>query len=326
MKHCMKWILMAWLLTAWAVPAHAALVDGIAAVVNKEVITFRELDEALDLYADSLPKTLSSEQKDAIMKQSRPAMLNRMIDNLLVAQEAKRLGITIKDDEVTANVQDMIGQRKMTLDQFKEALKKEGTTYEAYRRDMKEHLTRMRLAAREVRSKVTVSDDEIGEYYGKHRDVYEGKEAVNIKQILFAVPPKADADARQKIQEVAQAAEAKLKSGASFEQVMAEYAKVADTHGGSDLGFIEKGTMLPEVDQVAFALKPGEASPVIVSPMGFHIIQVVDKRGAGLKPLNMVREEIQEAIGKEKMEKRAQEWIQDLRKRSFIDIKVQMNM
>ncbi len=320
MKLCARWIPIG-LLILWAFPVHAAVVEGIAAVVNNDVITIRELDEMVDAYSESLPKTLSNLDRERVIKQSREGLLNKMVDNLILTQEAKRLGITIKEDEVTSTIQDLIKKKNMSLDQLKENLQKEGISYDAYRKDIREQLMKMRLAAREIRAKVAVSDEEIGEYYGKHREIYEGKEAVKIKQILFPVPPKAGLEAKEKIRDLAEAAERKLKAGEPFDEVLQANEKMADTHGGADLGFIEKGTMLPAVDEVAFQLKVGEAGPLIVSPVGFHLIQVLDKRGAGLKPLEAVREEIKEEIGKEKMDRKAAEWIQELRKKSYIDIK-----
>jgi parvulin-like peptidyl-prolyl isomerase len=88
------------------------------------------------------------------------------------------------------------------------------------------------------------------------------------------------------------------------------------------MGFVEKGAMLPAVDEAAFKLKVGETSGVIESPMGFHIIQIVDKRGGGAKPLSAVRDEIEDIIGREKAEKKYADWMAELRKRSYIEIRL----
>lgn len=317
-----KWIGICAAMLCLASTAGAVIVEGIAAVVNNEVITYSEINEAVESYADGLPKNINPAEKEAVLRQARKVLLNKMIDNTLITQEAKRAGITVKEEEVTAQIQDMLNSRNISLRQFKEGLAKEGASYEKYRKDVKDHLMKLRLSSREVRSKITITEEEIGEYYGKHRHVYEGKEAVKIRQILFPAPPKAPPQVVQKMKQSAEEAELKLKAGEPFEKVMQEVPAAADTHSGEDLGFIEKGTMLSEVDEVAFKLKIGEASPVIESPAGFHIIQVIDKRGAGIKPLEEVREEIKNEIGKEKMSRKAQDWIEDLRKRSFLEIKM----
>ena len=80
--------------------------------------------------------------------------------------------------------------------------------------------------------------------------------------------------------------------------------------------------MLPEVDEVAFALKKDEISEIIESPTGFHIIRVIDKRGAGIKPIESVREEIIGKIGSVKVEKKFQEWLKKQREKSLIEIRL----
>jgi len=76
----------------------------------------------------------------------------------------------------------------MTMETLQQSLSREGTTFEAYKKDMRDSMVRMRLLRREVRSKITVSDEEIGEYYSLHRDEYEGKDAVRLKHILLLFP------------------------------------------------------------------------------------------------------------------------------------------
>jgi parvulin-like peptidyl-prolyl isomerase len=304
-------------------PAGAETIDGIAAVVNGDVVTYYELNRMLDAYVAGLPKTISDEEKSAAIRGAREGLLNKLIDESLLAQEAVRLGVVVRDEEVKANIQDLLKKNKLTLDQFKEILGREGVSYERYQKDLKDHLTKMRVASREISAKISVSDDEIGEYYAKHRDVYEGKEAVQIRQILFALPAEAKPEMRQAFQDLAESAASKLKSGASFEDVLQEaVAQGAEAPAGSDTGFIEKGTMMTEVDRGAFSLKVGEISPVIASSAGFHIIQVLDKRGAGLKPLAIVRDEIQDEIFKAKTDQKMQEWVAELRKKAYIDIKI----
>jgi parvulin-like peptidyl-prolyl isomerase len=81
--------------------------------------------------------------------------------------------------------------------------------------------------------------------------------------------------------------------------------------------------MLPAVEGVAFSLKKDEISKVIESPVGLHIIQAIDRRGAGIKPIESVREEIKAKLEEEKIDKKYEEWIKELRKKSLIEIKLQ---
>jgi parvulin-like peptidyl-prolyl isomerase len=183
-------------------------------------------------------------------------------------------------------------------------------------------MVRMRILRRDVRSKVTISEEEIGDYYLKHREEYEGKEAVRIKQILLLFPRDMDEETKYKMQEQAGLILKRIKGGEPFDFLAANFSQGPAAAQGGDVGFIEKGLMLPEVDRVAFILEKDEVSDVIESSVGFHILKMVDKRGAGVKPIGAVREEITARIEEGKLEKKYEGWIEELRKRSHIEIRL----
>jgi parvulin-like peptidyl-prolyl isomerase len=181
----------------------------------------------------------------------------------------------------------------------------------------------MRLLRREIKSKIAVTDEEIGEYYRKNREAYEGKEAVQIKQILVLFPKGADVKTKAKLREEMDAIHKRLLNGEPFDLLAAQFSREPAAATVGDLGFFEKGSMLPAVESVAFSLKKDEISKVIESPVGLHIIQAVDRRGAGIKPIESVREEIKAKLEEEKTDKKYEEWIKELRKKSLIEIKPQ---
>ena len=180
----------------------------------------------------------------------------------------------------------------------------------------------MRLLRRELKSKITISEEEIGDYYLKHREIYEGKEAVRIKQILILFPKNLDAQIKAKLKAEMDTIHKRLQNGESFDLLAAQYSQGPAAATGGDIGFIEKGLMLPAVESVAFILKKDEISKVVESPVGFHIIKAIDKRGAGIKPIESVREEIKAKIEEDKMDKKYDEWIKELRSKSLIEIKL----
>jgi Parvulin-like peptidyl-prolyl isomerase len=219
-------------------------------------------------------------------------------------------------------IKDMIAKKKSNMEDFKKNLVREGNSLESLKKDIRNQMMRMRLLRREIKSKVIVSDEEIGEYYNKNRQDYEGKEAVRIKQILLAIPAKADKKTKTKIKEEAGQLRKRVLAGEPFELLAVKYSQGPGAQQGGDIGFIERGTIIAAVDSVAFNLPMEQISEVIESGIGFHIIKVVDKKGAGLKPIAAVREEIKTKIEDEKLEKKYEEWITSIRKKSFIEIKM----
>src|SRR4030043_1681788 len=105
---------------------------------------------------------------------------------MLIEQEAKKTGgaIAVKDEEVMAALNQMLAKKNSSMDDFLKSLAREGKTLESAKKEIKSQMVRMRLLRREVQSKIIVSDEEIGEYYNQHREDYEGKEAVHIKEIF----------------------------------------------------------------------------------------------------------------------------------------------
>ena len=297
-------------------------IDRIVAIINGDSITLSELNSTFEPYRKKIDEAYKGRDKEKIIADNRLVLLKKMIDNALIDQESKKSGIIVTEDAITETINDMLSQRKIKMDDLRSELAKENSSVEAYRKEIKAHLLRMRLLRREVRSKITVSEEEIGDYYLKNRDTYEGKEAVRIKQILLLYPKNPDEKSKTNLRKEIDTILKRLRNGESFEQLAAQYSQGAGAASGGDIGFIEKGSILPSVETVAFRLKTDEVSEVIESSVGFHIIKVVDKRGEGIKQINSVREEIKAKIEQEKSDKKYEEWIQELRSKSLIEIKL----
>ncbi len=322
MKKKLGWLMILMMLLSSPVQADAEVADRIVAIVNNEVITLRELNLTVDTLVKRIEKNYPGVPREKIREEVAPPILNNMIEETLLKQEAKRLGITVKDEEVATTINDLMTKRNWKLEDVKANLEKEGVSFDEYREMTRNNIIKGRVIRREIQSKIAVSNEEIGNYYREHRSEYEGKEAARIRQILIPVPKDADEDTRNKMKTEAEDVLKKLKSGVPFEQLAAQYARGEAQGTSGDMGFVEKGTMLPAVDEVAFKLKVGETSGVIESPLGFHVIQILDKRGAGAKPLPAVRDEIEDIIGREKAEKKYADWMAELRKRSYIEIRL----
>ncbi|MGZ3594659.1 MAG: peptidylprolyl isomerase [Syntrophales bacterium] len=306
-----------------SVPAIAEIAERIVAVVNGDVITLSELNSAFEPFVKRIEDGYKGPDKEKVVAENRLLLLNKMIDNIIIDQEAKKTQIIIKDEEVTDTINDFLSRRKMKMEDLINELAKENSSLEAHRKEVKAHLLRMRLLRREIRSKVAVTEEEIGEYYRKNRDAYEGKESVWMKQVLILFPKGADARTKAKLLEEMDTIRKRLLKGEQFELLAVEYSQRHSVAAFSDLGFLEKGSMLPAVEVVAFSLKKDEISNVIESPVGLHVIQALDRRGAGIKPIESVREEIKAKLEEEKIDRKYEDWIKELRKKSLIEIKLQ---
>ncbi|MBN2515503.1 MAG: peptidylprolyl isomerase [Deltaproteobacteria bacterium] len=305
-----------------AVSSHAEMVDRIVAIINDEIITLSELNNNLETYMKRVEQSSEVSDREKVKKQVRKLLLNSLIDQKLITQEAQKLGIAATDDDVDKAIKDILSKKRITMEALAEDIADQGGTIEDYRDEIKQHLTKRSLIGREIRKKVTITQEEIGNYYREHRNDYEGKEAVRIRQILIIVPKDCDVETKEKKRAVAEETLKRLRNSEPFGLLAAEVSQGPAAQTGGDLGYIEKGLILPEVDTVAFSLKKGEISGIIETSVGFHIIQVVDKRGAGIKPPESVREEIVEKLGSKKVEEKFREWLEEQRKKSLIEIRL----
>jgi peptidyl-prolyl cis-trans isomerase SurA len=304
-------------------PVRAEVVDKIIAVVNDEIITLYEFNTAFEPYRKNIENTYKGTDKESVMQQTKEAFLQRLIDNILMEQEAKKsgAGIIVKDEEVMAVLQDVLTKQKISLQEYLKNLAREGNSLESVKKEIRGQMMRARLLRREVKSKILVSDEEIGEYYNKNRQDYEGKETVRIKQLLLLLPPNTNETIKAKMKNQALQLHKRVMDGESLDLLIVKYSQGPAAAQGGDVGFIERGTIIPEVEAAAFKLPVGQVSAVIESSVGFHIIQVLDKKGAGLKPIAAVREEIKTKIEDEKLENKFDEWIASVRAKSHIEIK-----
>ncbi len=320
MKKLKGWTLLAVVMLAQ--PLYGEMTDRIVAVVNEEIITLSDLNNAFEPYRKNIEAAYREPEKGKALAESRASFLYRLIDARLIEQEAKKSGVAVKDEEVMSYMRGILGRRNIPLEEFMKKLADEGQSFESYKKEIRQQMVKMKLIRKEIKSRIIVTEGEIGEYYIKHRSDYEGKEALRLKQIILAFPRGMSVETEEKLRKTMEDIRKQLQNGESFDVLAANYSQGPAAASGGDLGFIEKGMMLPEVEQAASSLGKDELSGVIRSSIGLHLVKVIDRRGAGLKPIEAVREEIQEKIEEQKLDKKFDGWLEALRKRSHIEVKL----
>jgi peptidyl-prolyl cis-trans isomerase SurA len=304
-----------------AAPSWGEIVDRVIAVVNDDVITQYELDSTVELILKKHEQSIRPEDRERITAEARKAILDRMIEDLLLRQEARRLGITVRDEELNASIQETLSKRNLSMDTLQEALIKDGTNYDKYREATRSEMIKTRILQREIRPRVTVTNEEIGAFYQEHRDDYEGKLRVRLLMISLPVPAASDEAEKESQRKKAESILKRIQAGEYFEALANENSQGKEASGG-DIGYIEKGSINPILEEAAFSLKPGEVSGVIETNQGFYIIKALDKRGGGSLSLKATRQEVDERIFTEKMEKKYTEWMAEKRQKAHIEIRL----
>ncbi len=259
--------------------------DEIAAVVNEEVITSNALDERINLIK-SVNKTQASKDKPSSIPESlRKNAIEQLIEETILLQEAKKQNITVTDEELEpTRVQILISK----------------------------------LLSREVDSRIEVSDSEIASYYEANKNLFVEPERVKIDEVFLMVRPGSKLDEWQSAQKGMEELYLKVKDSSDF-AMMAKELDNRVSIGRS--GFLKMGELPPEVEEFAFSSPTGKLSPLVKSPIGFHIVRVVDKKEARQKDLTEVKEDIRDIIFKLKARQRYEEWIAKLKASSNIDVR-----
>jgi peptidyl-prolyl cis-trans isomerase SurA len=262
-----------------AVPAQAVvLVDRIVAVVNKDVVTYSELNEAVGMAQRQLERQGTAAPERTLLERQ---MLERLILDKAQLQLARDTGIRIDELSLDRAVERIAQSNNMTLADFRRALEGDGVSFDAWRNEVRQQMIMTRLREREVENRVQVSDTEVDLFLEQMKNRPEESEEFNVSHILVRVPEGASPERIRAARERAEKAVAEARSGESFARVAASYSDAPDALQGGALGWRTHERMPELFAEAVMKMKPGEVSEPLRSPAGFHILQLVDKRGAG---------------------------------------------
>lgn len=276
--------------------------DRIIAVVNDEIIT-------------------SSELKTADTKVFQSTSLSFLIEKTLQLQAAKKKGVSVTNTEVDEALKDI---RKMnnfnSEEEMKNALLKEGISIEDYKREITEQLIILKVVNREVKSKISVSDKDVENYYQSHKDNFKLQESIRIGYINVPVKSSYSEDDIQKALRKITGIREDLNNNVSISELKRRYSDTRDINFVSDLGFIKKGDLMPELEIPAFSLKEGEISDVIETTTGYYIIKKIEVKKTEYKTIDEVKDNIRDAVFQEKSESAYKDWLYNLKTSSYINI------
>jgi len=294
------------------------LFDRVVAIVNEEVITWSELRRMIELEGKEFLKGKTGEEREREIKRLENSFLNDLINMKLQLQEARRIGLSVSESEVNEAISEIKRKYHLTDEALLNSLKAEGFTLEEYRTRLAEQILLSKVVNFEVKNSIVISDKEIDEYYEANKEKYKGKEKVRIRQIFFALPE--DESQRALIEAKAEEIVKRLEEGEDFAELASKFSEDPSREFGGDLGYVSHGSILKEIEDIAFGLKKGEISKPFWSSKGLHIIKVEDKIDP--KEIKEVREEIKEILFKKAFRLKYDEWIKELRERAYIEIKV----
>ncbi len=253
---------------------HGELLDRIAAVVNDGLVLKSELDSQIDAVTKRLQEQKVELPSQSVLKQQ---VLDRLILQEIESQHAKRVGLTVSDEQLNSALQEIAGRNKIPFDQLPTALEAQGVDYKQYRESMRKELTLSTLRQRDVISHINVSPHELEQFLARQQSAAANDE-FNVSHILLSLPEAATPQQLDDMTKKAQDLAARASKGEDFGQLAIANSNSQTALDGGQLGW-RKGTQLPEfILQLVTKMKPGEVSAPVRTPSGFHIVKLNERR------------------------------------------------
>lgn len=295
----------------------AEYVDGVKAVVNDGVVTIAEVEDFTMPAAEALRREYAGEPER--YRQKLDAALNdgleQLIERQLILHNFDVEGYRLPDSVVDEIVQDRIRERFGDRITLMKTLQAQGMTYEKFRQDVRDQWIVEQLRLKNMSpAKTIISPYKVETYYLGHQDDFKVEEQIKLRMIMLNKSSADDTNTVSLANEIL----AKIKEGATFQEMATVYSQDSYRNQGGDRGWVERSVLRKELADVAFALKPGQVSDVIETPDTCYLLLVEQTRPAHVKPLNDVRAEVEVTLRTQAQKQLEQQWIVKLKSKTFI--------
>jgi len=300
-----------------AIPVRAQeVLDGIAAVVNNDVVTFSQVRELVGPKEKAARETLKGEVLVEKIKEIRLAAINDLIDRSLILQEFKTKGFNIPDYMIDERIQEVVrdsfgGDRQA----FLRTLSAQGFTLEKFREFQRDSVIVQEMRRMAVKGAATVSDQKVQDFYKEHADEYTTQEEAKVRMIVVRGGPENNSR-RKMIEEIRE----KIVGGAEFGDLARMYSEGSEQESYGDVGWVNRKHFNESLTKVVFSLKPGEMSQIVELSGSYYLFLCEAKKQASTKPLKDMRPEIEKMLLQSERQKQQTEWLLKLRKKAYIKL------
>jgi peptidyl-prolyl cis-trans isomerase SurA len=308
-------------------PYGGVTVEDILARVNDQIITRSDYDRAL--------KEMDNEarQRGATMQQiseGHKDLLRNLIDQQLWLSKGKELGITGETDLVKRLDEIRKQYYLETMEDLEKAARDQGVSFEDFKANIRNQIITQQVMRDEVGRKVSLTPGEAQRYFEAHKQEYVQPESIRLSEILVstgASAPDSSGVETEDPQKVATAKakaddlEAKLKAGASFDQLARTSSDGSTAAEGGDMGTFQRGKLNKVFEDQTFGLKAGSITEPIRTKQGYVIFKVTEHIAGGIPPYKDVQAQVEDAFFASRMEPAIRDYLTTMREQAFIDIK-----
>jgi peptidyl-prolyl cis-trans isomerase SurA len=292
--------------------AEEQVLNGIAAVVNSDVITYSEVQQVVGTREGTLASQYTGQDLADKVRDLRMAAVNLLIDNKLILQEFNKNKYSIPDYYVDEQVRDRIkGQFGGDRAAFIRTLAAQGMTMDRFRSMVRDDLIVSLMRQKSVHDDTIISPEKIHEYYETNIKDYTKPEKIHLRMIVI----KKNGDTgKQMAEEIRQ----KVLGGADFDKLAQMYSEDSSQDSGGDWGWIDKTVLNESLTKIAFALKPGDVSQVTELAGSYYLLYVQEKQDEVVQPLDQAHDDIENKLVEAQRQQAEQKWIASLRQKAYV--------
>jgi peptidyl-prolyl cis-trans isomerase SurA len=299
-------------------------VEEIIARVNNEIITKSELDKARAASEENAhaecANRCSPEQLQVAVEDAQKYALRDLIDQSLLAQRGKDMGVSVETDVVKQLDQIRIQNKLADMDELEKAVTAQGINWDDFKSNIRNRALTQLVIGREVGSHITITAEDAKKYYEEHKSEFVRHEQVSLAAIEIKTEGKTPAevaDQKKKADEI----EKKLQDGEDFAELAKRRSDGSTAQQGGYLGVYKRGELSKELEDTVFKMKKKQITPVIETKQGFLILEVVEHYTEGEQPFEVVQPEIMDKLYSQRMEPAMREYLKTLREQSYVVIK-----
>ncbi len=300
------------------------IVERVVAVVNDSIVLASELEARMVPVRGEAMQIADPKERDRRLAKLSTQVLDEMVNEELIVQAAESSRVEVDASEVQAALDEIKQNNNLDDAGLAQALAAQGYTLANYKTDLRRQLLRLRAVNQLVAPKVNVTEEDVRARYDEMQRRSQSVSAVSLSHILFALPEKPTEQQLAEAKEKAGKAIARVKAGEAFVEVAKEMSEDASTRTtGGELGWFQRGSMAnPEWEPIVFSMEKGDIRGPVTGPQGLHVFHVTEVKNNQIKPFAEMKEQIMRDLRRREMDKQTQTWLEDLRKKAYIDIKL----
>ncbi len=299
------------------------VVERVIAIVNDSIILASELEARMVPVRGEAMQIADQKERDRRLAKLSSQVLDEMVSEELIVQAAETAKIEVEASEVQAALDEIKQNNNLDDAGLAQALAAQGYTLSNYKHDLRRQLLRLRAVNQLVAPKVQVTEEDVRARYDEMQRRSQSVSAVSLSHILFKLPENPTEQQLAEAKEKAAKAIARAKGGEAFDKVAAEVSEDDSTKAtGGQLGWFQRGSVQPEWEQIVFSMEKGDVRGPVTGPQGLHVFQVTEVKNNQMKPFAEMKEQIMRELRRREMDKQTATWLEDLRKKAYIDIKL----